>query len=55
MGALPMAGKRHESSSLLDVLNNSFYISPCAYYFDSGYINSVREMGLFFAEIPTKA
>ena len=25
-----------------------------AYYFDSGDINSVREMGLFCAEIPSK-
>ena len=26
-----------------------------AYYFDSGDSNSVREMGLFYAEIPRKA
>ena len=30
------------------------YIRLNAYYFDSGDSNSVREMGLFCAEIPSK-
>jgi hypothetical protein len=30
-------------------------IPPFAYYFDSGDTPSVREMGLFYAEIPRKA
>jgi len=31
-----------------------FYLQVHAYYFDSGDSNSVREMGLFCAEIPSK-
>lgn len=29
-------------------------LEPYAYYFDSGDSNSMREMGLFCAEIPSK-
>jgi hypothetical protein len=40
-------------NTCVDLLEGRLMV-PCAYYFDSGDINSVREMGLFCAEIPSK-
>ena len=44
-GALFQAAKNAQHDGMLSY----------AYYFDSGDSNSVREMGLFYAEIPRKA
>ena len=51
-------GALNEIGECIPVVEELFPISQqivqCAYYFDSGDINSVREMGLFCAEIPSK-